>query len=598
MNGIGVLVKKIKKRLPEFAVILMCMVILGVGVSRKEGYHMDELLSFQLSNAEYNPWIVPTQPEGRLAKFIHNEIDGENAAETLGNLADTFLDVLQNKGESKLLSYQADVYEEPVWISSEVFRDYVAVDKDDDFNYLSVYFNVKDDNHPPIHFMLLHTMSSLFKGAVYPFMGCVINMAAVAVTMVFMMKIGIVLAEILFNGKGGRMLGIFSAFLYGASAGALASVLLIRMYGVLTMFCVILLYLHVKKWADGSMKAEDYDKKRGFAGSNLALIVVTVLGFWTQYFFLFYCMIMAAVTVTLLLWQKRGKEAVVYIRSMVLAAVIGLGCFPFAISDVFASERGVEALGNLSSGLNGYGTRLAAFWNILGKRTFGIGLYGVAAAVIIGMAVAVRKEKRAEADRRNRIRGCLWLLVAPAVGYFLLAAKMSPYLVDRYIMPLFPLAALLGMVGVMCLAYCAEGVRTRKWLMSLLCVAVAVLQLSGLSHYDGSYLYTGYKEQLAFAQEYAEYPCICVYDGVGYYENLLEFAQYEETLLVKEAELAERKDIASVREHDSLVVLVKEEVSVENVCRILKEKYGFVPVKEILENSVYGDKMLLFSSIN
>ena len=126
MNGIGVLVKKIKKRLPEFAVILMCMVILGVGVSRKEGYHMDELLSFQLSNAEYNPWIVPTQPEGRLAKFIHNEIDGENAAETLGNLADTFLDVLQNKGESKLLSYQADVYEEPVWISSEVFRDYVA----------------------------------------------------------------------------------------------------------------------------------------------------------------------------------------------------------------------------------------------------------------------------------------------------------------------------------------------------------------------------------------------------------------------------------------------------------------------------------------
>ena len=29
------------------------------------------------------------------------------------------------------------------------------------------------------------------------------------------------------------------------------------------------------------------------------------------------------------------------------------------------------------------------------------------------------------------------------IGYFLLASRMSPYLVDRYVMPLFPLAALL-----------------------------------------------------------------------------------------------------------------------------------------------------------
>ena len=39
---------------------------------------MDELLSFELANGEFNPWIVPTQPQGRLAKFVENEIRGES----------------------------------------------------------------------------------------------------------------------------------------------------------------------------------------------------------------------------------------------------------------------------------------------------------------------------------------------------------------------------------------------------------------------------------------------------------------------------------------------------------------------------------------
>lgn len=35
------------------------------------------------------------------------------------------------------------------------------------------------------------------------------------------------------------------------------------------------------------------------------------------------------------------------------------------------------------------------------------------------------------------------MLMVPVAGYFLLASRMSPYLVDRYIMPLFPFVALL-----------------------------------------------------------------------------------------------------------------------------------------------------------
>lgn len=148
-------------------------------------------------------WIVTTQPEGRLAKFVHQEIDGETFGETLGNLADTVRDVLQNRGNSKLLTYKADVYEEPVWITSEQFSDYITVKSGDAFNYLSVYFNVKDDNHPPMHFMVLHTVSSLFQGRISPWMGCVINMAAVAWVMILLYRICRLMAPALGWGRTG-----------------------------------------------------------------------------------------------------------------------------------------------------------------------------------------------------------------------------------------------------------------------------------------------------------------------------------------------------------------------------------------------------------
>ena len=171
--------EKGKKHIGRLAVLLCVLIVLCCFTAQKEGYHMDELLSFELSNAEFNPWIVPTQPMGRLAKFMQEEIYGDNLGQTLSNLADTVRDVAANRGNSKLLQYKADVYPEPVWISGQQFHEYLTVNSKDCFNYFSVYFNVKDDNHPPLHFMLLHTMSSMFQGVLAPFMGCFINIAAV-----------------------------------------------------------------------------------------------------------------------------------------------------------------------------------------------------------------------------------------------------------------------------------------------------------------------------------------------------------------------------------------------------------------------------------
>ncbi len=570
-----------KKILPELLAVILCLLLMGVGISRKEGYHMDELLSFELADARYNPWIVPTQPVGRLAKYVNEEIQGDSLGETVANLKDTVTDVLRNRGNSKLLSYKADVYEEPVWITDRQFQDYVTVDGSDAFDYLSVYFNVKDDNHPPVHFMLLHTMSSVFQRTLSPWLGCTINLVCLGITLWLLLRLGKQLADIFdLEGKG-RQLGILAVLLYGMSTGALASVLLIRMYCLLSCLCVALFSVHVKKW-----KNREFDKK------NKGLIALTVLGFLTQYFFLFYCILLAAVTAVILLYHRRKKEFLCYVRSMVIAAVIGLGLFPFAISDVFSSGRGTEALENLASGLSGYGQRLLSFGQILADRTVGGPLFlgGCAVGVILLLGQLIRTIRAGKLELTA-------MSVIPVVGYFLLASRMSPYLVDRYIMPLFPFAALL-----LALLLCIVGKKlaeTAGWRETIvgncLLLLVLVIQMFRLVAYDGEYLYAGYGEQEALAEEYAYLPCICVYTGVGYYENLPEFMHYTQTLLVKEEELENRTDTESVKALEQVIVLVKPGVEKEETMAVLREEYEYTTEEILLSEGVHGDTVYLLS---
>ena len=616
--------EKLSRNRWQLAVLTLVLLVQCFYISQKDGYHMDELLTFELANAEYNPWIVPTQPVGRLAKFMQQEIYADTLGETLGNLKDTVTDVLQNRGSSKLLSYQADVYEEPVWITREQFHNYITVGERDGFNYLSVYFNVKDDNHPPLYFMLVHTMSSLFRGKISPWMGCIFNLAAVMGCCVLMFALGRLLtAHQLLEERTQEWWGLLGALLYGCSSGAIATTVFIRMYGVMTLLCMLSLYLHLQKWLGGQSQAG-----KDFAKKNKLLILVTALGFWTQYFFLFYCLLLALVTVVILIRDGRKRETFSYIRSMVIAAVVGVGIYPFGVKHILTSGRGVEAIDNLLGGLSGYGERLLTFGGILAQRTFGQKKLGLAVMTllllatvillfqsrhiltsvkifqflhgtgcIIGQPAPCRKENLIAREYktdisqndRGRRRKLWWMLALPPLGYFLLAAKMSPYMVDRYIMPVFPFAAL-AVAGL--LVYLFRRLGPAVYPLSL-CI-VLLLTMVNIFTYDGEYLYKGYGTQLRMSEEYADLPCICVYEGYGFYDNLLEFENYERTLLVKPSELAGRQDISELPE---VIILLKQNArseSYEEVLEILAG-YGLKQDHFLFRGSgVYGDMLLYY----
>lgn len=562
-------------------------------ISLKKGYHMDELLSFELANAEFTPWIVTTQPEGRLEKFVKNEIYGDTFGETCSNIMENVKDVLENRGKSKMLSYKADIYEEPVWITAQQFQDYITTDSRDNFNYLSVYFNVKDDNHPPLHFMALHTISSIWKGQISPWMGCSINLVMILGICILLRKI----SREFFNKTEEFACAV--CVIYAWSMAGLATLLLIRMYAMLTFFCMAELYLHLRKRKTGQWKT-----------GNKLLILVTVCGFLTQYYFVIFMLFLAGVTVTYL-WKTEKKQALYYGRTMGISALFGLCIFPFSVADVLYSERGVESVQNLGNGLSGMGERLFYFGRILKEEVLGgtagffvIVLFALAAFVywlvrrIGGGSELAKIEKKKREKERGLGEDLRWeyrMICIPCIGYFLVVAKIAPYYADRYLMPIFPLMALL--IGVLlqgCLDFLKrhlEAFGHRGVLMALTVLVVA----PNLFTVKPPYLYQGYGLQEEQSENYSDRVCLCVYDGVGYYENLPEFTHYKKTLMVTQEELFSRSRDAVLEEETEVVVLVKHGTDPLAVADYLEEEYGFLPAEYLIRGlTVHGDVVQFF----
>lgn len=565
----------LKRNRWNFCVLAVILLVGCFFISRKQGYHMDELLSFELANAEFTPWIVTTQPEGRLEKFVKNEIYGENFGETFANICENVKDVLKNRGSSKMLSYKADIYDEPVWITSGQFRDYITTQGRDRFHYLSVYFNVKDDNHPPLHFMALHTVSSLFPGEISPWMGCSINLVLILGICIFLIKIS---REFL---RQSEEFGCAVCILYACSMGGIATLLLIRMYAMLTFFCMAALYLHLKKKKGGQWETH-----------NKLLILVTVCGFLTQYYFVIYMLFLAGVTVVYL-WKTEKKKVLYYIRTMGISAVLGLCIFPFSIADVLYSERGVESVQNLG-GISGLGERLLAFMRIIEEQALGgvagIGILLLMAAAVFVTWLFVRERQDVEAAKVREKE----MIFIPCVGYFLIVAKIAPYYIDRYIMPLFPLLALLAaFILQKSLDY------LQKYLKSfgskgILCMLAVLVVAPNLVSTAPVYLYEGYAMQESMSQEYADRACLCVYEGVGYYQNLVEFTNYKETLMVTEEELFTRAPDEILEKEEELVVLMKNNIDQAAVEEYLLKEYGYMPGEYLMRNSVHQDTLRLF----
>lgn len=267
--------------------IILCLVILA-GICRfsygffveKQGTHSDEEWSFGLANSYYEPYIYSS--------------DDDN--------------------------YDKNCNE---WLSGEVLKNYLTVQKGERFSFGSVYYNMACDMHPPLYFFALHFLSSFFVDQYIPALGFIINVVCYIIMSIFLYRLLLIMSK-------SRYVGILGVIFNTFNVGTLSMVIFIRMYTMVTMFAVILAYYNAKLYYDTASRKK--------ISTYIKLAIFTCLGALTHHFFLPYAFMLTAIMCICWMIKKEWHVLAKYAGFMILGVALSIAIFPATLDHMLGVQ--------------------------------------------------------------------------------------------------------------------------------------------------------------------------------------------------------------------------------------------------------------------
>lgn len=184
---------------PHFclAILIIAGLLLVIGTAlEKEGYHIDEIYTYILSNSY----------------------------------------------DANRISAEADVWDQ--WIRGDRLLEFVTVQRGEQFAYGKVYQNNAADAHPPFYYMLVHTICSLFPDTFSAWYGIGLNVMLSLAAQVLLYYLGsLVLKD--------KWWALLSVALWSTSAAFVDTAVYIRMYMLLTVWTLLLAIFFVKAYQEG-----------------------------------------------------------------------------------------------------------------------------------------------------------------------------------------------------------------------------------------------------------------------------------------------------------------------------------------------------------
>lgn len=235
--------------------------------------------------------------------------------------------------------YKTDISEYDIYdriTGGEVFYDYLTVNNGEKFNYSSVYSNQIRDVHPPLYYMLLHTVCSFTPGRLLKSNGILLNFIFMYICLFFLYKLCL---KIFKKEEYCEYLSLAAAAVYAFSCFAVSTVIYIRMYMMLTMLTVIYAYCHVLL-----VDEKKYIRLFPFSG------FILMLGFMTQYYFIIPAFFISLSYFIYILVKKKFKIAALYTVIMLAALMLSYAVFPYFVSQLRGDNN--TYMQNLSSDLS------------------------------------------------------------------------------------------------------------------------------------------------------------------------------------------------------------------------------------------------------
>lgn len=483
-----------KKQWIGFAMILAFQILFALfWANQKAGFFVDEIWSYGLANSNYHPFLYS---DGAL---------------------------------------------EHGWVNGEYFKNYVVADETHRFDYGSVFYNQKMDVHPPLFYIVLHTICSFFPGSFSKWYGIIPNIFYFGITTILVF---------LWSKKisGNRKIFPWICMIFwGFSIGAVSNVVFIRMYMLLTLWVIASVYLH------SCMIIENRQNIRILT----VLLLVTFSGFFTQYYFAIVGAFLSFVYILWLAFNKYWKRLLFYVMTMLASLGLVWIIFPDTFRKILGTDsgRGAEAYQNLQS-VSGIGDKIGSYLSIISQELFAHKIRFLLAVIFLTILWRGFDKffyrARFSMDRVNgepeicfeKVNQTVWKVrvrreyVALAVAvfasamYILLVSLIAPYQVDRYIFCVYPVIV----VAFIALVFKVFSVKNGKSIKNSLVLFALFLIVAGQwINTKPNYLYLKKKDNVSFSQRFEDYDCVYIAKDFNQYlltNNVFELQNFKRVLPV------------------------------------------------------------------
>ncbi len=532
-------------------IILLCG-LMFIFINQKHGFHEDEIFSYGSSNYKYDNvyrWFGYAEAN---QDILYNQVLTGSVSNRINNLIKFAKDPNQFSKNETLAK------EIPIFRAKEEALDYLAIQQEDIFNYFSVYHNQSRDVHPPLFYFLVHFISTIFYNQFSKYIIFIINLIFFIGTLICIKNI--------MEKLNRKNLTIPTMILYGASMGAISTVMFQRMYMMMTFFSILYLY-YIIKFIKNNFKIED----------NFFFTLTIICGFLTQYYFCIYIVLIFIILSVYLLFKKKFKNWFHFFKPHIIAAIIGITFYPFSIDDIFFSYRGLSGTDNKT---NNFLENFQYYFEQIGKlfsvENFIIILLLVLAIILI---YKISKKKLLKIEKKDFIN--LAVIIFPIILFIAIISKIAPFLganyTSRYIMLLLPIIAI-------AVFYLLSFI-FKKNLFIITLVISLILSVNGLVNNTPVYLYKDYEKVIKLANENKDKYFVYVFDNYfTHLSSMPEFMTYKESLILNN-NIHDFKllDNEKLNNENEFILCIKNWLNKEEVLNLVLENSKYESYEILLE---------------
>ena len=440
--------------------------------------------------------------------------------------------------------------------SDEIMQDFY-VKEGERFNYPYVVELQSYDVHPPVFYLLLHTLCSFFPNIYSMWFGISLNILYALLSTVFLY---LIIKE--FTGSTEISCGL--SLLCAINPGVISNVMYIRMYCLMTLWIMIAVYLHIRMSRLTQMNELPWKY-------ILCNAVLAFLGFMTHYFYLAFIFFLEAGfwLPKLFGWKKNWKGFIKYSLSMLAAGILGILVYPSCLGHVNSGYRGQEVKSYMLD-FSDMKERISFFAGLINDYIFDhiFIVFGLTAVLLF--VTAYYKMSKTKMFSR-KIYVYIECIIIPTLGYYLVSAKgalLGDVTMMRYQLPIYIMVILcMGLMIYGCIKVLFKEVRLRIVVGTIVGAAFLALNIHGIVTQNVNYLYKNQATMESVAKEHSEDACVYIYNDEAnkylLWNDFKQLAEYEKVYFVCAQDLSAIED-KNIQQAEKLVVYISNLNEIDN----------------------------------